>query len=116
MNRLFRFIFAISLIIVMFFSIVSASDIPKIAALSFITDKFIHFLIFLYLSLIGLMCRFSLSNLMLLIFIFSFGLLIEIIHFYHPYRYFEIADLAANFSGIFIASVLFSLKKDDSRY
>tara|TARA_B100000768_G_C11000126_1_gene257580 strand:+ start:269 stop:571 length:303 start_codon:yes stop_codon:yes gene_type:complete len=100
----------------MYFSIVPAFDIPNIAALSFITDKLVHLLIFLHLSLIGLLCRFSLSDLFLLISIFSFGLLIEIIHFYHPYRYFEIADLAANLSGIFLASMLFSLKKDHYRY
>jgi VanZ family protein len=100
----------------MYLSIVPASTIPNIAALSFIIDKFIHFLIFMYLALIGLMCGFQLSNSKLLIYIFSFGLLIEIIHYYHPYRYFEIADLLANLIGIFLALALYSLKKDDSKH
>jgi VanZ family protein len=70
----------------------------------------------MYLALIGLMCGFQLSNSKLLIYIFSFGLLIEIIHYYHPYRYFEIADLLANLIGIFLALALYSLKKDDSKH
>ena len=77
----------------MYFSIVPASSIPNIAALSFLTDKMIHALIFLYLSFVGLNCYFNLSKLMLLGMIFAFGLGIEVIHFYHPYRFFEIADL-----------------------
>jgi glycopeptide antibiotics resistance protein len=42
--------------------------------------------------------------------IFSFGLVIEIIHFYHPYRLFEIPDLIANLIGILLALVIFNKK------
>jgi VanZ family protein len=94
----------------MIFSIVPASSIPNIAALSYITDKMIHALIFLYISIIGLNCYFNISKLFLLGLIFSFGLLIEIIHFYHPYRYFEIADLISNLVGILIALIIFNKK------
>ena len=94
----------------MIFSIVPASSIPNIAALSYITDKMIHALIFLYISIIGLNCYFNISKLFLLGIIFSFGLLIEIIHFYHPYRYFEIADLISNLVGILIALIIFNKK------
>lgn len=111
MKTLYRNIFFISLAIIMWLSVVPASDIPNIAALSFLTDKAIHFLIFLYLSSLGLLSRFTLSNIYLLITIFSFGLIIEIIHFYHPYRYFELADIAANSLGILLASFIFQ-KKD----
>jgi len=111
MKTLYRNIFFISLAIIMWLSVVPASDIPYIAALSFLTDKAIHFLIFLYLSSLGLLSRFTLSNIYLLIAIFSFGLIIEIIHFYHPYRYFELADIAANSLGILLASFIFQ-KKD----
>ena len=51
MKTLYRNIFFISLAIIMWLSVVPASDIPNIAALSFLTDKAIHFLIFLYLLL-----------------------------------------------------------------
>lgn len=100
MKTLYKVIFFLSLILIMYFSILPASSIPNIAALSFLTDKMIHALIFLYLSFIGLNSYFNISNLWLLVLIFSFGLVIEIIHFYHPYRFFEILDLIANLIGI----------------
>ena len=111
MSKAYKLIFFLSIFVIFGFSVVPASDIPNIAALSFLTDKAIHFLIFLYLSSLGILSRFKLSNLYLLLAIFSFGLLIEIIHFYHPYRYFEFADLAANSLGILLASFIFQ-KKD----
>lgn len=111
MNKAYKLIFFLSIFVIFYFSVVPAFTIPNIAALSFLTDKAIHFLIFLYLSSIGLLSRFKFSNVYLLIAIFSFGLLIEIIHFYHPYRYFELADLAANSLGILLASFIFQ-KKD----
>ena len=110
MKTLYRINFFLSLLLVMFFSAVPASSIPNIAALSFLTDKMIHALIFLYLSFIGLNCYFDISKLMLLGMIFSFGLVIEIIHFYHPYRFFEIPDLIANLIGILLALVIFNKK------
>ena len=110
MKKLYRINFFLSLLLVMYFSAVPASSIPNIAALSFLTDKMTHALIFLYLSFIGLNCYFDISKLMLLGMIFSFGLVIEIIHFYHPYRFFEIPDLIANLIGILLALVIFNKK------
>ena len=110
MKTLYRINFFLSLLLVMFFSAVPASSIPNIATLSFLTDKMIHALIFLYLSFIGLNCYFDISKLLLLGMIFSFGLVIEIIHFYHPYRFFEIPDLIANLIGILLALVIFNKK------
>jgi len=110
-SKAYKLIFFLSIFVIFYFSVVPASDIPNIAALSFLADKAIHFLIFLYLSSIALLSRFKLSNIYLLLAIFSFGLLIEIIHFYYPYRYFEFADLAANSLGILLASFIFQ-KKD----
>jgi len=94
----------------MYFSVIPASSIPNIAALSFLTDKMIHTLIFLYLSFIGLNCYFNLSKIFLLGLVFTFGLVIEIIHFYHPYRFFEIADLVSNLIGILFALFIFNKK------
>ena len=110
MKTLYRINFFLSLLLVMYFSAVPASSIPNIAALSFLTDKMIHALVFLYLSFIGLNCYFDISKLMLLGMIFSFGLVIEIIHFYHPYRFFEIPDFIANLIGILLALVIFNKK------
>jgi VanZ family protein len=94
----------------MYFSVIPASSIPNIAALSFLTDKMIHTLIFLYLSFIGLNCYFNLSKILLLGLVFTFGLVIEIIHFYHPYRFFEIADLVSNLIGVLFALFIFNKK------
>jgi len=64
----------------------------------------------LFLSFVGLKCHFSISKIFLLTMIFSFGLTIEVIHYFHPYRYFEIADLIANLIGILTALVIFNKK------
>ena len=42
-----------------------------------------------------------------MVIIFSFGLTIEIVHYLHPYRYFEWADLLANFLGIIFAITIY---------
>ena len=110
MKTLYRSIFFISLLIIFYLSIVPAAAIPKIAALDFLSDKLIHTLIFLFLSFIGLKCYFNISKIFLLSMIFSFGFMIEVIHYYHPYRFFEIADLIANLIGILAALVIFNKK------
>ena len=115
MKILYRSIFFLSLLIVFYLSIVPAADIPNIAALDFLSDKLIHALIFLFLSFVGLKCHFNISKIFLLSMIFSFGFTIEVIHYYHPYRFFEIADLIANLIGILAALVIFN-KKNHIRY
>ena len=115
MKTLYRSIFSLSLIIVFYLSIVPAAAIPSIAALDFLSDKLMHLLIFLFLSFVGLNCDFNTSKIFLLTMIFSFGLTIEVIHYYHPYRFFEIADLIANLIGILAALVIFN-KKNHKRY
>ena len=110
MKTLYRSIFFLSLIIVFYLSLVPAAAIPKIAALDFLSDKLIHVVIFLFLSFVGLKCHFNFSKTFLSIMIFSFGFTIEVIHYYHPYRFFEIADLIANLIGILAALVIFNKK------
>ena len=110
MKTLYRSIFFLSLLIVFYLSLVPAAYIPNIAALDFLGDKLIHAAIFLFLSFVGLNCHFNISKTFLLIMIFSFGFTIEVIHYYHPYRFFEIADLIANLIGILIALVIFNKK------
>ena len=50
--------------------------------------------------------HFKINNQILMVIIFSFGLTIEIVHYFHPYRYFEWADLLANFLGIILAAAI----------
>ena len=110
MKKFYRLIFFFSILIVFCLSIVPAAAIPNIAALDFLSDKLIHALIFLFLSSVGLKCDFNISKMFILILIFIFGFAIEVIHYYHPYRFFEIADLFANLIGILAALVIFNKK------
>ena len=110
MKTLYRLIFFISLLIVFYLSILPDVAIPYFAALDFLSDKLVHALMFLFISFVGLKCHFDTSEVFLLIMIFSFGLTIEVIHYFHPYRYFEIADLIANLIGILTALVIFNKK------
>lgn len=107
---LIRFIFLISILIIFYLSLVPSFEIPVFASLSFAIDKVVHFFIFLYISILGLISKFRFSKRAILICVFGFGLMIEIIHFYHPYRFFEIADIIANSLGILLASFLFKKK------
>lgn len=111
MKALIRLVFFMSLIIVFSLSIVNASKIPNFAMLSFISDKFVHALTYFYLTILGLFSRFNVNELFIVVSIFIFGLIIELIHYFHPYRYFEYFDLLANLIGVTIALQIFRLKK-----
>ena len=111
MQAIIRTVFLISIIIVFCLSVVNASEIPNIAMLSFVSDKVIHALIYFYLTLLGLFSRFNTNELSMAIIIFVFGLIIELVHYFHPYRYFEYFDLLANLIGVTIALQIFRLKK-----
>ena len=101
--NLTRLVFFSSLAAVFILSIINANEIPRINALGFLTDKGIHLIIYLYLALIGLMCSFKTRKIVLIFYIFMFGFFIEIIHIFHPNRFFEYFDLLANLIGVTIA-------------
>ena len=107
MKRVFwtRLTLVFSLIGVFILSIVPASYIPNIAAFEYLTDKLIHGIIYFYLAMLIFISKFRLSNTKYLL-LFIFGFIIEIIHHFHPYRYFEVGDLLANFIGIYIAYLI----------
>ena len=105
-----RLIFFSSLAAVFILSIVNANEIPRINALGFVTDKVIHFIIYLYLALIGLMCSFKIRKIVLISYVFLFGFFIEIIHIFHPNRFFEYFDLLANLIGVTIALQIYRFK------
>ena len=105
-----RLVFFSSLAAVFIFSIVNDNEIPRINALGFLTDKAIHLIIYLYLALIGLMCSFKTRKIVLIFYIFMFGFFIEIIHIFHPNRFFEYFDLLANLIGVTIALLIYRFK------
>ena len=112
MTLALRGIFFISLILIFCLSLVPASELKYFNALSFLGDKISHAVIFFYISLLGMFCNLKIKSFSLMAIIFSFGLTIEIIHYFHPYRYFEGADLLANLLGIILARVIYySLQK-----
>ena len=110
MLRIIRFVFFISLCLVFYLSLLPASEIPNFAALSEISDKVLHASIYFYLGYLGLNCFFQASEYLIIFYVFIFGLVIEIVHFFHPYRYFEFLDLLANLIGVTIALLIFKLK------
>ena len=114
MINLIRLIFFASLFVVLYLSIVPSFEIPNFASLSFLLDKLVHALIYFYLAYTGLLCRFNISRTMIIVLIFIFGLIIEIIHYYHPYRFFEYLDLLANLIGVTIALLIFKIKNNTS--
>ena len=107
MTLVLRGIFFISLILIFCLSLVPASELEYFYPLPFLGDKISHAVIFFYISLLGMFCNLKIKNHILMAIIFSFGLTIEIIHYFHPYRYFEWADLLANFIGIILASAIY---------
>jgi len=109
-----RLIFYFSLLVIFILSIVNANEIPRLKGLSFVSDKIVHFLIYFYLAYVGLLCKFAMRNYLIVLLIFTFGLFIEFIHFFHPYRFFEYLDLLANLIGVTIALLIFELKNNKS--
>tara|TARA_B100001094_G_scaffold293843_1_gene314004 strand:- start:1259 stop:1696 length:438 start_codon:yes stop_codon:yes gene_type:complete len=109
-----RLLFFISLCTVFYLSLVPSSNIPNFASLSLISDKLVHALIYFYLAYIGLLCRFGISKITIVLLIFGIGLIIEIIHHFHPYRLFEYLDLLANLIGVTIALLIFRIKNNIS--
>ena len=98
--------FFISITLIFYLSLIPASELEFYNALSLIGDKILHGVIFVYISILGMFCDFKIKYYIFMTIIFSFGLTIEIIHYFHPYRYFEWADLLANFLGIILARAI----------
>ena len=112
MTLALRGTFFISIILILYLSLVPASELEFFNALSLIGDKILHGVIFFYISILGMFCDFKIKYYTLMAIIFSFGLTIEIVHYFYPYRYFEWADLLANSFGIILARIIYySLQK-----
>ena len=109
----FRGTFFISIILIFYLSLIPASELEFLNAPSFIGDKLLHGVIFFYISILGMFCNFKIKYYIFMVIIFSFGLTIEVAHYFHPYRYFEWADLLANSFGIILARLIYnSLQKN----
>ncbi len=109
MISVLRGIFFISIILILYLSLVPASELYYINAFSFIGDKILHGIVFFYISFLGMFCNFKIKHYIFMFVVFSFGLTIEIVHYFHPYRYFEWTDLLANFFGIIFSRAAYYL-------
>ena len=105
-----RGVFFVSIFIVLILSVVNAGSIQTFKNFSFDADKIVHAIVYFILTYLGLLSRFNISKLTLSLLIFFFGLFIEIIHFFVPYRFFEYFDLLANLIGVTIAQLVYKLK------
>ena len=104
-----RGMFFISIILIFYLSLIPASELNFFNTLSFIGDKISHAIVFFYISLLGMFCNFKIKHYIFMFVVFSFGLTIEIVHYFHPYRYFEWTDLLANFFGIIFSRAAYYL-------
>ena len=77
-----------------------------------IEDKLLHFLCFAYLTVIFKLAQFIDQDFWLYVIVLAYGILIEIVQMYLPYRSFEFLDIFADFMGILFAGVLLKLAKD----
>ena len=105
-----RGVFFVSIFIVFILSIVNAGSIPTFKNFSYNADKIVHAIVYFIITYLGLLSRFNISELTLYLSILFFGLFIEIIHFFHPYRFFEYFDLLANLIGVTIAQFVNKIK------
>ena len=104
----FRIALGISILFVTALS-VQEIDIQSSVSLS---DTFLHFSCFFYLTILSWLSRIIYKELWLYVIVLAYGILIEIVQIYIPYRSFEFLDIFADFLGILAGSFLINFFKD----
>ena len=104
----FRFILGLSLVSI---SILSIQEIEVQSSVNF-SDKLLHFFCFLYLTAISWMSRIIDKELWLYVIVLAYGILIEIVQIYIPYRSFEFLDIFADFLGVLAGNFLINFFKE----
>ena len=92
----FRIILGISVVLI---SALFIHGIEVQSSLNF-SDKLLHFLCFLYLTIVAWLGRIISKEFLLYVIVLAYGILIEIVQIYLPYRSFEFLDIFADFIGI----------------
>ena len=103
----FRIILAISIV---FISILAVQEIDVESSVN-LNDQLLHFGCFLYLTIITWFSRIMHMEFWLYVIVLAYGILIEIVQIYIPYRSFEFLDIFADFAGILIASFFIKFAK-----
>lgn len=96
----FRFSFFSLSILLISASVLSIEYLDDSIFTSGAADKFLHFFAFFALTTLGLLSKFKIKTLLMITLLFILGIVLETIHFFHPYRVFELLDIVANTLGI----------------
>ena len=103
----FRIILGISVVLI---SALSIQEIDIKSSIS-LSDKLLHLFCFLYLTIISWLSRIIYKELWLYVIVLAYGILIEIVQIYIPYRSFEFLDIFAYFLGILAGSLFINFFK-----
>jgi len=103
-----RVLLAISLVAITF---LATQEIVSVVQ-SFLNDKVIHLVCFFYLTALTWVAKILDQNLWVYVIVLAYGILIEVVQIYIPYRSFELLDILADFTGILLASFLIKFVKD----
>jgi VanZ family protein len=104
----FRIILGISVVLI---SALSIQEIEVQSSFNF-SDKLLHFLCFLYLTIVAWLGRIISKEFLLYVIVLAYGILIEIVQIYIPYRSFEFLDIFADFLGVLAGNFLINFFKD----
>ena len=104
----FRIILTISIVLISFLSIQEVDIESKIKIL----DKFVHFFCFTYLTAISWLSRIFDKEFLVYVIVLAYGILIEVVQKYVPYRSFEFLDIFADFLGILGGIILIKIFKN----
>ena len=104
----FKIILVISILLI---SVLSIQDI-SVESSANLSDKLLHFFCFLYLTIVTWLSRIFSKEFLLYVIVLAYGILIEIVQIYIPYRSFEFLDIFADFLGVLAGSFLINFFKD----
>tara|TARA_Y100000768_G_scaffold333685_1_gene273855 strand:- start:90 stop:440 length:351 start_codon:yes stop_codon:yes gene_type:complete len=104
----FRAILVISIFIT---SILSIEEVDFESSVKYL-DKVLHFLCFSYLTLITWLSKILDKDLHVYVIVLAYGILIEIVQRFLPYRSFEYLDIFADFLGIIVGFMIIKILKN----
>ena len=104
----FRIILATSVFIITILSIKQVNIEFSVNSL----DKALHFLCFSYLTLITWLSRILNKDLHVYVIVLAYGILIEIVQRFLPYRSFEYLDIFADFVGVIAGLIIIKILKN----
>ena len=108
MHFSFRIILGISVFIITTLSIQEVNNEFSVNSL----DKVLHFLCFSYLTLITWLSRILNKDLHVYVIVLAYGILIEIVQRFLPYRSFEYLDIFADFVGVIAGLIIIKILKN----